>query len=148
MTLQEFHKPQVCARSRFRELVCMGAVLVIAAASIVIASAVPNAVSAGQAVSFKDDVFPVIELRCLSCHQPGGGGYEKSGFDLRTYEGLMKGTKHGVVVVPGSAFTSNLIAVIDRRTDKKLWMPHNKRRLSKCERLSIRAWVNQGAKDN
>ncbi|MFQ5467119.1 MAG: c-type cytochrome domain-containing protein [Kiloniellaceae bacterium] len=104
--------------------------------------------AAQDVVSYKEDVFPIIELRCLECHQPGGSGYEASGLDLRTYEGLMKGTKYGSIVTPGSAFDSNLIAVIDRRTDAKIWMPHNRKRLSKCERLMFRFWVSQGAKNN
>lgn len=102
----------------------------------------------GNPVSFKDDVFPIIELRCLSCHQPGGEGFEKSGLDMRSYESLMKGTKHGSIVVPRNAFMSNLIAVIDHRTDSKLYMPHNKKRISKCERLMLRFWINQGAQNN
>jgi hypothetical protein len=99
-------------------------------------------------VSFKEDVFPIIELRCLGCHQPGGKGYEKSGLDMRTYEGLMKGTKYGSMITPGSWVESNLLAVIDRRTAPETWMPHNKRRLSKCERLTFRHWVMQGARNN
>lgn len=104
--------------------------------------------TAQDVVSFTEDVYPVLELRCLECHQPGGSGYENSGLDLRTYKGLMKGTKHGPIVVPGSAFTSNLIAVIDGRTDASLRMPHNRKRMSKCERLLLRFWVSQGARDN
>ena len=99
-------------------------------------------------VSFKEDVFPIIELRCLGCHQPGGNGYERSGLDMRTYEGLMKGTKYGSMITPGSWVESNLLAVIDRRTAPETWMPHNKRRLSKCERLTFRHWVMQGARNN
>ncbi len=102
----------------------------------------------GELVSFKNDVFPIIELRCLSCHKPGGEGFEKNGLDMRTYESLMKGTKHGSIISPQSAFTSNLIAVIDHRTDSKLYMPHNKKRITKCERLIFRFWINQGAKNN
>lgn len=107
----------------------------------------PKAI-AQEVASFRDDVFPIIELRCLECHQPGGLGFEASGLDLRTYEGLMKGTKHGPIVTPGNAFESNLIAVIDQRTDPAIWMPHNQKRLSKCERLLLRFWVSQGAKNN
>lgn len=104
--------------------------------------------AAQEATSFKEDVFPIIELRCLECHVPGGPGYEASGLDLRTYEGLMKGTKHGPVVVPRSAFESNLVAVIDHRVDPAIRMPHNAKKMSKCERFAIRAWINQGAHDN
>ena len=104
--------------------------------------------AAQEAASFKNDVFPIIELRCLECHVPGGSGYEASGLDLRTYESLMKGTKFGPVVIPRRAFESNLTAVIDHRTDQEIRMPHNRKRMSKCERFAIRAWINQGARDN
>ncbi len=103
---------------------------------------------AAAQVSFKEDVFPIIELRCLGCHQPGGKGYERSGLDLRTYEGLMKGTKYGSMITPGSWVESNLLAVIDRRTAPETWMPHNKKQLSECERLTLRRWVMQGARNN
>ncbi len=99
-------------------------------------------------VSFKEDVFPSIELRCLECHQPGGIGYETSGLDLRTYESLMRGTKYGPMITPGSWIESNLLAVIDHRTAREIWMPHKKKALSKCEQLSFRYWVMQGAKNN
>jgi hypothetical protein len=121
----------------------------LAFASMLAAGALlPGAAWAGEHVSFKEDLYPIIQIRCLACHQPGGDGYEKSGLDLRTYEGLMKGTKHGPVVVPRSAFTSNLVAVVDGRTDPELRMPHKKKRITKCERLIFRFWVNQGARDN
>ncbi len=99
-------------------------------------------------VSFKEDVFPIIEIRCLECHQPGGKGYERSGFDLRTYEGLMKGTKYGSMITPGSWIESNLLAVIDHRTARETWMPHNKKALSKCEQMTLRYWVMLGARNN
>ena len=99
-------------------------------------------------VSFSEDVSPIIELRCLECHQPGGAGYERSGLDLRTYEGLMRGTKYGSMITPGSWIESNLLAVIEHRTARETWMPHNKKELSKCETMSFRHWVMQGARNN
>ena len=130
-------------RYRFDKLVC-GSLLGVA----LLAAMWPSNAPAQDVVSFTEDVYPILELRCMECHQPGGSGYETSGLDLRSYNGLMKGTKHGPIVVPGSAFTSNLIAVIDGRTDASLRMPHNRKRMSKCERLLLRFWVSQGAKDN
>ena len=103
---------------------------------------------AAAQVSFNEDIFPIIELRCLKCHQPGGAGYEKSGLDLSSYEGLMRGTKYGSMITPGSWLESNLIAVIDHRTAPETWMPHNKKELSKCEQLTFRHWVMQGATNN
>jgi hypothetical protein len=104
--------------------------------------------AAAAQVSFKEDVFPIIELRCLECHQPGSDGYDRSGLDMRTYEGLMKGTKNGPMIIPGNTIASNLLAVIDRRTSAEIWMPHERRQLSKCERQALRFWVMQGARNN
>lgn len=103
---------------------------------------------AAAQVSFKEDVFPILQQRCLECHQPGGAGYEKSGLDMTTYEGLMKGTKYGPMVIPGNVVQSNLLAMIERRTSPALWMPHGKKKLSLCERKAIRSWVAEGAKNN
>jgi len=103
---------------------------------------------AAAQVSFTDDVFPILQQKCLECHQPGGAGYEKSGLDMTTYEGLMNGTKYGPMVIPGSVIESNLLAMIEHRTASELWMPHGKKKLSLCERQAIRSWVAEGAKNN
>jgi len=103
---------------------------------------------AAEVVSFSEDIFPIIQIRCLECHQPQGDGFEKSGLDLRTYEGLMKGTKFGPMVIPGDAFMSNLIVLIDGRAKSGLRMPHGKKKLSSCDKDLFRSWVNQGAKNN
>jgi Planctomycete cytochrome C. len=99
-------------------------------------------------ISFSEDVQPVLQIRCTSCHQPGAEGYEKSGFDLTSYDGLMKGTQHGPMVVPGDPVTSNLMVLIDGKADKSLQMPHGKKKLSSCDRDTIRRWIKQGAKNN
>jgi hypothetical protein len=117
---------------------------VIALTILILLTPVP--VWAGEEISFSEDIFPIIQIRCLECHQPEGDGYEKSGLDLRTYQGLMKGTKFGTMVIPGNAFTSNLMLMIDGRA--KIRMPHRKKKLSSCEIKEIRWWINQGAKDN
>ena len=100
-------------------------------------------------VSFNEDVFPILQMRCGGCHQPGGDGFEKSGLDLRTYEGLMKGTKFGPIVVPGDTTTSNLVVLLDGRADKSIQMPHGtKKKLSICDRNLINTWIHEGAQNN
>ena len=42
-----------------------------------------------------DTLVPIFVGRCVSCHQPSGEGTEKSGLDLTSYAGVMKGTKFG-----------------------------------------------------
>lgn len=101
-------------------------------------------------VSFKNDVFPIIYDHCLNCHIPGGKGYVKSGLDLRTYEGLMKGTKFGAVVKPGDSETSTFTKLLEG-TNKGLKMPAGLNASGTLDRqyiLVMRKWVQQGAKNN
>jgi uncharacterized membrane protein len=99
-------------------------------------------------VSFKDDVLPVFQVHCVSCHTPGGEGTTASGLDLSNYQGVMKGTKFGPMVVPGDPDSSNLMQLIDWRASAQLRMPHNKKQLPADERSLIRTWIRQGAKNN
>ena len=104
---------------------------------------------ASPSVSYSKDVVPILERHCRSCHAPGQAGYVASGFDTSGYESLMKGTKFGPVVVPGDPLTSVLVMLIEGRADPSLRMPHGDAgRLSEEEILTIRRWVEQGAKNN
>ena len=103
---------------------------------------------AAEPISYREDIFPLIQFKCLSCHVPGGQGYEKSGLDLRTYASLMKGTKFGPMIVPGDAFTSNLMVLVEGRADPSIRMPHGLKKLNACDKDDFRRWINQGAKNN
>ncbi|MDD2774719.1 MAG: hypothetical protein PHU06_02055 [Gallionella sp.] len=100
-------------------------------------------------VSYKTDVTPIIHDYCLSCHEPGGKGFEKSGLDMRTYASLMKGTKFGAIVKPGDSFTSILIQVVEGRVHASIKMPYGMSGgLAKDKIGVLKKWVDQGAKDN
>ncbi len=102
-----------------------------------------------QDVSYKSDISPIIHDYCLSCHQPGGKGYEASGLDMRTYQSLMKGTKFGSVIKPGDSFTSILIQLVEGRAHSSIKMPFGMSgSLSKTNIDLMKKWVDQGAKDN
>ena len=119
-------------------------VLALAAGTVLAAAA-----RADETVSYKLDVQPILTARCGECHTPpNGAGYVKSGLDLSSYEGVMKGTKHGPVVIAGSPLTSNLNVLIEGRAAKELQMPHGQRPLLKAQQKIIHDWVAQGAKDN
>ena len=99
-------------------------------------------------VSFKSDVQPILAQSCLECHSAGGAGYEKSGLLMSSYEDLMKGTRFGAIVKPGDTLTSALIMLVEGRADPSIRMPHHKEPLSKDQIALLRAWVEQGAKNN
>jgi hypothetical protein len=103
---------------------------------------------AADGVSFKDEIMPILEKHCFECHTPGGKGQMASGLDLTTYEGVMKGTQHGPVVVPGDAFLSNLMVLIEGRAGPELKMPHGRKDLSNWEKTLLRRWINRGAENN
>lgn len=102
-----------------------------------------------EPVSFSRDVKPILAANCFSCHQEGGAGYEASGFDMTTYEDLMKGTRYGPMILPGDAEGSNLIVLMEGRADPSIAMPHGKmERVPQSDINTIRRWIEQGAKNN
>ena len=104
--------------------------------------------SSQSKMSFREDVMPIFVGRCVACHQAGGEGTQKSGLDLSSYAGVMKGTKFGPMVIPGDPESSSLMALLDWRVSPEIRMPHGKKQLSTCDRDAIRAWIREGAKDN
>jgi mono/diheme cytochrome c family protein len=125
------------------------AAIAFGACLMIVDVATPSArLCAAEPQSFSEDILPIFKGRCASCHQSGGAGYEKSGLDLTTYEGLMKGTRFGAMVVPRDPEGSNLMWLLDWRASPEVRMPHGKKKLSTCDRNAIRAWIREGAKDN
>lgn len=102
-----------------------------------------------EAVSFSQDVKPIIDQNCLVCHQEGGAGYESSGFSMVNYEDLMKGTQFGPMIIGGDSAGSNLIVLMEGRADPSISMPHGSMDpVKKSDIETIRLWVDQGAKNN
>ncbi|MCP4702473.1 MAG: hypothetical protein GY862_37280 [Gammaproteobacteria bacterium] len=100
-------------------------------------------------MSYAQDVKPVLEKHCIECHTSGGAGTQKSGFDMSSYESVMKGTKFGPVIVAGDSVSSTLVILVEGRADSSLKMPHGDRQpLSKEETDTLRKWIDQGAKNN
>lgn len=102
-----------------------------------------------EAVSFSQDVKPILDQNCLACHQEGGEGFQSSGFSMVSYEDLMKGTQFGPMVIGGDSAGSNLIVLMEGRADPSISMPHGSMSpVKKTDIEKIRLWVDQGAKNN
>jgi hypothetical protein len=121
----------------------------IAIVAIVGTSAVippKNACAANAEVSYAEDIAPIFKGWCVSCHQPSGEGAKASGLDLTTYEGVMKGTKFGPMVIPGKPDESNLMVLVQGQA--KIRMPFGHKPLANCLRQNLWTWIFEGAKNN
>jgi len=99
-------------------------------------------------VSYSRDVRPIIEKNCAECHAPGKPGFLATGFDVTTYQTLMKGGKFGALIKPGDAFTSTFNMLVEGRADPSMRMPHGREKLPDHDIEILKIWVNEGAKDN
>jgi hypothetical protein len=54
------------------------------------------------------------------------------------------------MVIPGDAYTSNLMVLIEGRADTEIMMPHGSYRQepTRKDRILLRVWINDGAKDS
>ena len=108
-------------------------------------------------VSFADDIQPIFNKSCIGCHSGSGEGMDTSEYLMTDYDGIMKGTKFGQVVVPGSRMSSSLYLVVAGKTAPEIRMPpHNDESFADGRGVMLSAnvietiglWIDQGAKNN
>ncbi len=108
-----------------------------------------------RVVSFKEDVFPIIQEQCLPCHAEDN--FNPSELSMDSYELLKTGGKHGQPFVTGEAKESLIIKKLAEEPPFGDRMPLNPKKkikqgkakwLSDEEIRTIAMWINQGAKDN
>ena len=122
--------------------------------------------SCGQRqVSYRRDIRPILQANCEMCHSQNGVGYAVSGFSVASYASLLKGTKFGPVIDPGSSAQSNIVWLLEHRAHPQINMPKSCEQMAqssqKCTAASLSAerlnphdvsliakWIDQGAKDN
>ena len=99
-------------------------------------------------ISFSQNIMPILEAKCLSCHAEGEKGFKASGLSVESYEQVMKGTRDGPVIEPGYSYFSTLQIVVEHRADPSSSMPQNTAKLSSAEIQIIGEWIDQGARNN
>ena len=110
-----------------------------------------------RAISYANDVQPILDASCTRCHGGTGEGSSQSGVVLTDYEGVMRGTNFGPIVVAGSSESSVLYQVIAHKTAPEIQMPPQHEEalaegrgfsLSDSQIRTIGNWIDQGAADN
>ena len=92
-----------------------------------------------EAPSFEADILPIFNSRCGDCHSSDNA---ELGLDLSSQDALLKGSKHGPVVKPGSLRDSRLWQKIHMEI-----MPSEGSPLTAEEKSLVRAWIESGAGD-
>jgi len=81
-------------------------------------------------ISFSNDVMPILEANCISCHQPGN---TSGGYDLSSY----------------SAIAANANAIVgSMKASSYLLMPLGGPALPDSTIQKISCWIEQGKQDN
>jgi len=96
-------------------------------------------------VTYVNDVEPIVQQHCVECHVAGQQGTEKSGYVMDSYDAVMKGTRFGPVIVPGSAESSSLYLLVSGKADPSIQMPHGKVPLTGDQIKTIQLWIDKGA---
>ncbi len=113
---------------------------------IMASSLLTYAQSPDDVAFFREKVKPILEENCFECHgaSDGKGGYKiKSGLQLISRKGLMKGGQHGAAIDEKVPSKSLLLEVISYRNDDLQMPPKN---MLSAEKIAlITEWVNRGA---
>ena len=137
-------------------MICGAAALavLVAAAGRLAGQGKDGGTSSG-AVSFKTDVYPIIQKYCLPCH--GADSFNPSELSLEGYDDIMAGGKHGSPIVPGKSKESLIMQKLGLNPPFGDPMPLDpkrkkdeppKKRLTDDELKMIATWIDQGAKNN
>ncbi len=89
--------------------------------------------------AFREDVAPIFERRCVSCHNDD---LKKGGLSLQSATGLQTGGDSGPAVTSTNPADSPLLQAI---TGDKPEMPKTGPPLTKNEVAAIRQWIERGA---
>jgi len=88
-------------------------------------------------VSYKADIQPIFNARCVKCH----GGIE--GLYLDNYANVLRGSMHGPIILPGNPANSRLIQYVSAG-----YMPSGGPPLTQSEIQMLVNWVAIGAPEN
>ena len=80
----------------------------------------------GRALSFKKDVYPIIDRNCLPCHSEDN--FNPSELTLDTYQTLKTGGQHGTPFRPGNSKGSLIIQKLSPSPPFEDRMPLNSKR--------------------
>jgi uncharacterized membrane protein len=110
------------------------------------ASFTKPAVPLEEAVIFADVIQPILERKCMSCHN---SRKQKGELTLADSLSIMKGGKTGPLFVPGNVALSLMLERVHLSLDEEKHMPPaGKPQLTKDEINLLALWISEGASFN
>jgi len=106
-------------------------------------------------LSFKKDIFPIIQKNCLPCHSEDN--FNPSELAMDDYEMMRAGGKNGPIWVTGKSQESILVKKLSEKPPFGDKMPLNSKKkiaegrgkwLTEEEVKTIAKWIDEGAKNN
>ncbi|MEZ5943570.1 MAG: c-type cytochrome domain-containing protein [Planctomycetaceae bacterium] len=100
----------------------------------------------GREVDFYRDVYPILEAKCLACHN---AAVKEGDLILESVEALLKGGASGEGAIPGKPDESYVYLVASRRDEPAMPPLPNKvqaKPLTSREVGILKLWIEQGAK--
>ena len=95
--------------------------------------------SSPEKPNFQDDLLPLFEESCNSCHNPDKA---KGGLDLTSMNGILAGGSSGDVALPGESSNSLLYLLAARL--KEPHMPPKGDKIAAPKLAQIKLWIDQG----
>src|ERR1043166_9070069 len=98
---------------------------------------------ADDKITYTDHILPLVEANCSKCHN---ADKKKADLDLTSYQGALKGSGSGVVLVSGNPDGSKLWKAVTHAEEPN--MPPNRPKLADKELELIKKWIAGGLLEN
>ena len=94
-------------------------------------------------ITYQDNILPLIQANCAKCHNEDK---KKADLDLTSYQGALKGSGSGAVLIPGNPDASKLWKAITQTEDPT--MPPNQPPLPDKDLETFKKWIQGGLLEN
>ena len=95
--------------------------------------------SGADKITYQDNVLPLIQANCAKCHNEDK---KKADLDLTSYQGALKGSGSGAVLISGNPDASKLWKAITQTEDPT--MPPNQPPLPEKDLEIFKKWIQDG----
>jgi hypothetical protein len=101
--------------------------------------------SGSDAISFKQDVAPILLANCVGCHSKGRPGLSRGKLEMTSFAKLMEGTPKEKVITPGKPEESHLILRVRGEETPRMPQGGNNNGLAEEAISRIEQWIKSGA---